>query len=321
MSASPGLCSPRWGTVLPTAVSFALTALLLAWLSAHALVYGPHAGTMRRTVVAIAAIVLALAGFVIAIRVVVRAFRRSRLLNAHLRPGEEIAGIFQAELVDLSESGRIENAEPIGLTLTNQRLLLHRPEGNPDPWIELEHEEIVEADEGRPATCPGLRRCILQTLSLADGGEMQIRMGAGTTIDFMVPRDQYLRAKPREMRALVVAADGPTPSRTDRPLDAILVDGKPTICLLELAENYLRVVGEHSPPLADLYHYFHWEHMSAGELEPAGIEGLPKSWKRLTLYFHEDASMTLCGTQRAMEKLRETALARGASEATTAVDG
>lgn len=304
---------PRPG-VVHTALSFALTALLLAWLAGHAL-YGPYGGSERRTIVVIAAIILALAGFAISIRVVMRALRRHRLLTAQMRPGEQIAGVFRAELATVGDGCRVEGIEPVGITLTNQRLLLHQPESVPEPARELEHEEIIAADRGRPTSCPGLRRCILQTLRLEGDRELFLRMSAGTAIDFMGPRDQYLRPQEREMRALVVSAQGPTPSRPDRPLDAILTTGQPTVCLLELAENYLRVVGEHSPPLADLYHYFHWRHMTAGELEPAGIEGLPESWKRLTLSFHEDASMTLCGTQRAMETLRDTALARGASEA------
>jgi hypothetical protein len=308
------LCrGPRSG-VVHTALSFALTALLLAWLAGHAL-YGPYGGSERRTFVAMAAIILALAGFAIAIRVVMRALRRYSLLRAQMRPGEQIAGVFRAELATVGDGCRVEGVEPVGITLTNQRLLLHRPESVPEPAIEFEQEEIVALDRGRPTSCPGLRRCILQTLKLEHGRKVFLRMSAGTAIDFIGPRDQYLRPKKREMRALVVAARGPTPSRPDKPLDAILNDGQPTVCLLELAENYLRVVGEHSPPLADLYHYFHWEHMSAGAFEPAELDGLPKSWKRLTLYFHEDASMTLCGTHRAMEKLRATALSRGAAEA------
>jgi hypothetical protein len=138
-------------------------------------------------------------------------------------------------------------------------------------------------------------------------------MAAATAIDFMEPRDRYLDPGTREMRGLVVAGNGPTPSRPDQPIDAILVDDSPTICLLELGDNYLRVVGEHSPPLADLYHYFHWEHMQVGELQPARHDGLPDDWRRLTLRFHEASTMTLCGTPAAMRRLRKTALSRGAS--------
>ncbi len=302
----------RLGTVVPTALSFAVTALLLVWIAFNSL-HGPHAGSTRRTAFAIAAIALALLGFAVAIGVIVRALRRRRRLREHLRPGEEIVGLFSGELVDLSDSGTPTFSDPRGLTLTNQRLLLHEPEMSSEPSSQFEHEEIISVGTLKPISSPGLRRCLLQSLALEDQPALHIRMAAATAIDFIEPRDRYLNPGMREMRGLVVSAEGPTPSRPEQSIDSILVQSRPTICLLELGENYLRVVGEHSPPLADLYHYFHWEHMQAGELQPARHDGLPDDWQRLTLRFHEASTMTLCGTPATMRRLRQTALSRGAS--------
>ena len=126
-------------------------------------------------------------------------------------------------------------------------------------------------------------------------------------------RSQYLQPRPREMRALVVSADGPTPSRPAQPLSTIIPDGQPAVCRLELGENYLRIIGEHSPPLADLYYHFHWEHMQAGEVTPAQVPGVPESWRCLRLVFHEQSSLTLCGTRRAIRRLRDHAVGAGAT--------
>jgi NADH:ubiquinone oxidoreductase subunit K len=307
----------RMGTVFATAVAFALTAALLVWLAINSLV-GRYAGTPRRQALAIGSIILATAGLAVSVAVVIASLRRRRKLQGHMRPGEKIVGLFPCELVDLGEDGRALRARQIRLTLTNQRVLIHEPEQNPDPKISLELEEIAEAVDHGPTPSPGLRRCVLQELVLSDGTVMSIRMDAGTGIDFIGPRGQYLEDHKREMRALIVDATGPTPSRPNQSMESILVDGEPTVCLLELGENYLRVVNEYSPPLADLYYYFHWDHMTLGGIEMAAIEGLPEDWVRLRLQFHDTSTIVISGSKKAVDRVRRKAVSGGA--VTTASD-
>ena len=302
----------RTGTALPTALAFSATALLLAWLAVNSLL-GPYAGTPRRQVLAVLSIVLAAAGFAVSVSVVVGALRHRRRLRERMRPGEQIVGVFPAEIVDLGDDDARLRARPVGLTLTNQRLLIHEPERDPDPKIAHEHEEIAQFIDRGPTPSAGLRRCVLYEMRLRDRTRMCLRMDAAAGIDLTRPRRQYLEERERELRALILEAHGPTPSRSSQELGRILVDGEPTVCLFELDENYLRVVGEHAPPLADLYYYFHWEHMDVGQLEPANVQGLPKDWKRLRLRFHGTSSLVICGTETAVRRLREKAVSGGAA--------
>jgi len=301
---------PRSGTVVATAAAFALTAILLVWLAVNSLL-GPYAGTPRRQALAVASIVLATIGLGVSVGVVVTALRRRRRLQEHMRPGELIVGFFPAELLDADPDGAPAAPRAVRLTLTNQRLLVHEPEQDPNPKISLEHEQITDAIDRGPTPSRGLRRCVLYELALRDGDVLRVRMDAGTGLDFMRPRQQYLEERRREVRALITEAHGPTPSRPTQALDSILVGGRPTVCLLELDEHYLRVVGEHSPPLADLYYYFHWEHMSVGELEPAAVEGLPEDWSRLRLQFHDASAMVICGSEETIRRVRDRAVAAG----------
>ena len=304
--------SHRRGTVLATALAFAGAAVLLVWLAANSLV-GPYAGTPRRQVLAVGSILLATAGFGVSVAVVVSSLRSRRRLREHMRSGEMIVGMFPAEILDLGDDDTTLRARPVRLTLTNQRVLIHEPEGDPDPRISLEHEEIVECADRGPTPSRGLRRCVLYELTLRDGATLSLRMDAGASIDFMGPRQQYLEERTRELRALIIDAEGPTPSRPAQQLDTILVDGRPTICLLELDENYLRVIGEHSPPLADLYYYFHWQHMTVGELQPGAVPGLPGDWRQLRLQFHDTSSLVICGSEETVGRVREKAVAGGAA--------
>ncbi len=304
----------RRGTVFATAVAFAATAILLMWLALNSLM-GPYAGTARRRALAAGSIIFATVGFAVAAGVVVGAMIRRRKLKGHLRPGEIIAGMFPCELVDLGDDDSALRARSIRLVLTNQRVLIHEPEQNPEPKMALELEEVMDVVDRGPTTCPGLRRCVLYELILSEGGVMTLRMDAGTSMDFRGPKQQYLEERKRDLRALVIEAYGPTPSRPAQALESILVDGEPTVGLFELNEHYLRVTNEHSPPLADLYYYFHWEHMMVGELEPADIDGLPDDWLRLRLQFHDSSSMVLCGSEAVLGRVRQRALSAGAAPA------
>ena len=302
----------RRGTVLATALAFAGAALLLVWLAINSLL-GPYAGTPRRQMLAVGSIILATGGFAVSVAVVVSALRRRRRGRQHMRPGEDIVRMHPGELVDLGDDNRALRARRVRLTLTNQRLLIHEPEHDPNPNMRLEHEDIARFIDRGPTPSNGLRRCVLYEMTLRDGTTLSIRMDAGDSIDFEGPRGRYLEERRRDVRALVLNADGPTPSRPAQSLDSILMGGRPTVCLLELDENYLRVIGEHSPPLADLYYYFHWAHMDVGEVIPAGVDGLPEDWHRLRLRFHGTSSMTICGSERVIERVRDKAVAGGAA--------
>lgn len=312
MKPGPSARPRRRGTVLATAVAFAAAALLLVWLAVNSLL-GPYAGTPRRQLLAVGSIALATAGLAVSVAVVVSSLRSRRRLQGHMRPGEEIVGMFPAELVELGDNDAAVRARAVRITLTNQRLLIHEPEQNPDPSISLEHEEIVECADRGPTPSSGLRRCVLYELTLRDGRTLSLRMDAGASIDFMDPRRQYLEERKREWRTLILEAEGPTPSRPAQQLDTILVNGEPTICLLELDENYLRVIGEHSPPLADLYYYFHWQHMTVSDLEQSNVPGLPEDWKRLRLRFHDTSSMVICGSEETIRRVRDKAVSSGAA--------
>ncbi len=305
--------SARAGTVLTIALTFAATALVLAWIAWHSLFVGRHAGSPRRTVFAIIALVLACVAVAVLLGVALRAHIRRRRLAAYLRPGELIVGVFGAELIEDAGMAASVPGCPVSLTVTNQRLLLHTRESGDDPWRAFEQEEVVAAREQTPVVHGAMRRCLVQHLRIADDGELVLRMNAGTALDFAGVCSRYLQPTPREVRALVVGADGPTPSRPSQALSTITADGQPTVCLLELDENYLRIIGEHSPPLADLFYYFHWEHMGVGEIKPAEVPGVPENWRCLRLVFHEQSSLTLCGTRRAIRRLREHALGAGAT--------
>ncbi|MGI5818395.1 MAG: hypothetical protein ACOX9R_09895 [Armatimonadota bacterium] len=304
----------RRGTVLATALAFAGAALLLVWLALNSLL-GPYAGTPRRQALAAGSITLAAGGFAVSVAVVVTALRRRRRLLEHMRPGEQIVGTFPAEIVDLSDDGAMICARSVGLTLTNQRLLIHEPEQDVEPKVSLEHDEIASALDRGPTPGGHLRRCVLHELALRDGRTLCIQMDAATSIDFMDPRRRYLEERVREMRALILHADGPTPSRPAQSLDTILADGRPTVSLLELDENYLRITGEHSTAMGDLYYYFHWDHMTVGALEPARVSGLPEAWVRLRLQFHDTSSLVVCGSEDALSRIRHKALSAGAARA------
>jgi len=220
--------------------------------------------------------------------------------------------MFDAKLIEDAGAHPCMPGEAVNLALTNQRLLVQRPRCD-EPWLSIEHEEVAEVSELRPVRCGCIRRCLVQSLQLRDGGRLTVRMNAPTALEFFFMQSPYLEPPPRQVRAVVVAADGPTPAKPSQPMHALIPDGRPVGCVLELGENYLRISGEDSPPLADMYYYFHWQHMKVGEVTPAELAGMPQQWCRLRLVFHDISSVTVCGTARAIHRVRAHALQAGAS--------
>ncbi|MGD9498396.1 MAG: hypothetical protein AB7Y46_19035 [Armatimonadota bacterium] len=300
------------GTVLPTALAFGATAVLLSSIAMHALFVGRHAGSPRRTALAIVLLAVAALVVTVSMAVAMRAVMRRRRLAELLRPGELLIGTFDADLLEHDAEPRRARGVPVRLSVTNQRLLVHRP-GAHAPWLDLEHEQVASVRDLGPTLLGRIRRCLLQRVELSDGRVLVMRMNAAAAVDFAPVRGQYLEPKPRQMRAVVVAAEGPTPARPQQPLSTVMVERRPTVCLLELDENYLRIISEHTPPLADLYYYFHWEHMRVEGPSSAQVPRLPDSWLCVRLVFHEDSTLTLCGTPAALTRLREHALAAGAA--------
>lgn len=304
-------CSNRRGTVIPTALAFAATAVVLAWIAVHALYIGRHAGTPRRTLFATLALIAALIVIGISALVVVRAARRQRRLSALLRVGERIIGTYEARVVDAEADPTSTPGEPVTLTLTNQRLLMHHPSALGPPALDLEHEQVESLRGLGPVLYGHLGRCLLLCLQLADGRSFLLRMNAATALDLGPARGRYLKRTRRQMRAVVVAAEGETAGAPHQPLCALLEEGEPGVCLLELAEHYLRVSGEQSAPLDDLHYCFRWDEITVGELQPADAHGYPDSWRTLRLAFEGDSELTLCGTEAAMTRLRHHALTHG----------
>lgn len=298
----------RSGEVLHTAVAFGATSLLLVLLAIGSLTL-PHAGSPRRTAFAVGAIILAAVGLAVSIGIVLDALARRRALRGSMRPGERLVGTFSAEILRPGPQGR---AEPVTLVLTDQRLLI-QPEGEPpDRARSIEHAEIAEIEPVDTVVCSRLRRCVLQRMRLGDGEEIQLRLSASVGLDFADPRDRYLRPRERQLRVVVTEAHGPTPSRPTQPLSTLLVDDSPTVCLIELGEHYLRAIGEHSSPMADLFFYFHWRHMRVAEPRSNKTPGLPEAWLQLRLVFHEDSSLVITGPPASIRRVHQWALKAGA---------
>lgn len=305
----------RSGSVVSSAIAFAATALVLAWIAVHALYVGRHAGTLRRTLFAGLALAAAITVIGVSAAVVVRAAMRGRRLAGLMRLGERVVGDFPAEVIDADTDLARAPGRPVTLTITNQRLLVHRAGPVDPPWLDLEHEAIARVRVLGPVLRGHLRRCLALRLWLADGRHLTMRMDAATALDFAPISAQYLEPSRRRMRALVVGADGPTPTWPDEPLSTILPGGEAVVCLLELAEHYLRVMHEQAAPLDDLRYCFHWEHMTVGELRSPDRLGSPEGWRQVRLVFHGSSALDLCGTEAAMTRLRAHALARGARPA------
>lgn len=310
-----GVAVNRWrrrGSIIPTALSFAATAVVLAWIALHALYVGRHAGTPRRTLFAGLALAAAVIVIGVSAGVVARASSRQRRLTGLMRLGERVVGSFGAWLIGPDSDPATDRGQPLTLTFTNQRLLIHEPGPVDPPWRAFEHEEIVRVRNLGSVLCGHLSRCQVLRLEPADGRSLVLRMNAATALDFSAVRGQYLDPTLRQIRALVIAAEGHAPARPEQPLSAILTDDAPTTCLLELDEHYLRVTEERSAPLDDPHHCFHWEHVTVGDLGGGDASGCADTWRTLRLSLYDDGTLTVCGTEAAMTRLRTHALGHGA---------
>ena len=256
-------------------------------------------------------LLLAAAGLLImVVSEVRRAMAEMTALVARRRCGEELVASFRC---DLLSNGAMPPALPITLLVTNQRLLVYRPGPGLGEDLELELDELAQVHH-RGATAGGsMRPQRLVVLEAMDGRSLTLRMTRSTMLEFRQVQGSHLSRGPRDLRALVTRAEGPTPSHPEDALADMLIGGQPTLYRLLLSENYLRIIGDRSQPLADLWWYFHWEHMEVELKGPCELPELPATWRSVRLVFHGSSSLTLCGPSADIGRLRAQALAGGAA--------
>lgn len=303
--------SSRAGQAAGVAVCYGGVGLLLAW-SAGVIIYAGivlhHSQRLALGgVVATGAVAcIAYASFLTQ-----RALAEARAVRGCNRPGEKVIGLFEAALMRRTDDNSVVPVEPVTLIVTNQRLLLHPPPRKLAARPERELASITSVEE--LGTFPGLlQQHVLFGVEFAEGPELLLRMTLSTAQGFRGVRASHMTRSPRRVRAVVVAAAGPTPAKPDVPLADMLDDGKPVLYQFVLAENYLRIISDRPRPMADLWWYFHWEHMRVEPAEDAGCSGLPADWPCLRLTFHDESWMVVCAPAEDIRRLREKAIAGGA---------
>lgn len=314
-----GGASGRAGQAAGPAVSYGGAGLVLAWLGAVLIYAGVAIGDPRRIALGVMSAaagvgVLAYAGVLAA-----RARAESRACRECNQPGERIIGLFGGTLMRREDSGGAVPVQPVTLIVTNQRLLLHPRPRDDDAGGECELEAVRSVAELGPVAGPPIQQCVLVGIELAEGRQLLLRMGLSTAHEFRQVQASYLMRSPRRVRAVVMEASGPTPAKPDEALAEMLDDGKPMLYQFVLAENFLRIIGDRPQLMADLWWYFHWEHMQVSPVDRAEVQGIPEGWRCLRLTFHEESSMVVCGPAENIERLREKAIGGGAQ--TAANDG
>ena len=173
-------------------------------------------------------------------------------------------------------------------------------------------DEVVSARRLGPAPGVLLQACVAVRVEFTDGADLNMIMTLATAHEMTPVRGWYMSRRPRRARVLVIETQGPLPNNPDQGLDMLIDYGRPTLRVLAMEDNYLRVLADGPPRRDELWWYFHWEHMRVGPAEPAGVEGLPEDWLRLKLVLHEDSHIVVCGRPDAIQRVREKALASGA---------
>jgi hypothetical protein len=310
-----GGASGRAGQAAGPAVSYGGAGLVLAWLGAVLIYAGAAIGDPRRVTLGVMSAVAATGLLIYAGFLGSRALAESRACRECNRPGEKIIGLFGGGLMRREDGGRVVSVQPVMVIVTNQRLVLHpRPRGREAPG-ECELEMVRSVTEFGPVAGPPIQQCVLVGIELADGRQLLLRMGLSTAHEFRQVQASHLMRSPRRVRAVVMQASGPTPAKPDEALAEILDDGKPVLYQFVLAENFLRIIGDRPQLMADLWWYFHWEHMQVSPVETAEVQGIPAGWRCLRLTFHAESSMVVCGPAENIERLREKAIGGGAQTA------
>ena len=299
--------SARAGQAAGPALSYGGIGVVVAWLAAVLIYAGMSLGDPRRVVggtiaAVVAAGVLGYAGFLTS-----RAVAEDRAGRKCDRPGERVIGLFGATLMQQAEGAPPTPVEPVTLIATNQRLVLHPAPRELEVPAERDLATVVSATEVGPAPGRAAQQRVLVSIEFEQEPELLLRMSLSTAHEFREVAGSHMTPSPRRVRAVVMDASGPTPSKPDDALADILESGKPVLYQFVLAENYLRIIGDRPQPMADLWWYFHWEHMRVCEVDRAELPGVPEGWRCLRLTFHEESSMVVCGLARNIERLRQKA--------------
>jgi len=304
----------RTGRAGDLAWAYSGTALVLAVLGVLLINSGATRSWPRHTDFGLFVLLCAAGAMIYALVNRQRALVLAQTVQGRLRPGEKMIGNFPGRLARDPEDGQPRVGPPVVLVITNQRLMLYRPNRGLDLGAERELDEVAGARDLGPVSGPCLQACVLVGITFADGSELDLIMNLAVAHEMAPVRGWYLNQLPRRIRALVVHTDGPTPARPAEMLDTILDAGRPALRPFVLEDHYLRVLGDGAAPMTELWWYFHWEHMQVGKLQPPDYPGVPKDWLSLRLVFHERSSMVVCGRPGGMRRLRDKALSAGARE-------
>lgn len=306
--------SSRSGRAADVAMAFGGTALVLVVLATMLIHTGAARSLPRRTDFGLIVMACAAAALVYAVLNRERGLALARDVRARLRPGERIVDTFGARLLRETEEGRSVVGPAVTLVITNMRVMLHRPQTGLDLRAERELDEVTAARNCGPAPSVWLQACVTVALEFADGSNLPMLMTLATAHELAPVRGWYLSRRPRRVRALVIETHGPLPNNPNQSLSALMDHGRPTLRVLAMEDNYLRVLADGPVSREELWWYFHWQHMAVGPLQPAALEGVPEDWLRLRLHFHKESSLVVCGRPGAIGRVRDKALAAGADE-------
>ncbi len=241
-----------------------------------------------------------------------RALKLAGSVRRRLRLGEKMIGTFPTRLADDLSEDRKAAPETVVLVITNQRVMLYRPDTGLDETFEHELDEVVSARDFGPVDSSSHQACVMVGLEFEDGDDLTMNMTLATAHELASVHGTHLITRPRRVRVVILETYGPIPARTDQPLATILDRGQPALRQLVLEEHYLRVLDGGSPRIGELWWYFHWEHMQVGEIEPAATDGAPEDWLKLRLIFHGRSYIVVCGRPAVIRRVRDKALAGGA---------
>ena len=303
--------SSRAGQAAGVAVCYGGVGLLLAWFAGVIIYAGVVLQQPQRLALGIVVAAGAVACIAYASFLTRRALAEGRAVRGCNRPGEKVIGLFEVTLMRRTDGNCVEPVEPVTLIVSNQRLFVHPSPRKLEVPAEQELADITSVQE--LGTRPGLlQQRVLLRAELVEGPELLLRMTLSTAHEFGDVKLSHMTPSPRRVRAVVVAAAGPTPAKPEVPLADMLDGGKPVLYQFVLAENYLRIISDRPRPMADLWWYFHWEHMRVDAVEDAGCSGLPADWGCLRLTSHELSWMIACAPADDIRRLRDKAAAGGA---------
>jgi len=318
----PGPAMPRVasraGRAADVAMAFGGTAVVLVVLATMLIHTGAARSLPKRTDFGLLVMACAAAALVYAVLNRERGLTLARDVRGRLRPGERMVETFAARLLREPEDGRSVVGPPVTFVITNMRVMLHRPSIGLDLQFERELDQVTAVRELGPAPGVLMQACVALELEFSDASHLRMIMTLATAHELTPVRTWYLKRRARHVRALVVRTEGPLPNFPDQDLSMLLEGGEPTVRILAMEENYLRVLTDGAGRERELWWYFHWAHMRVGPVEPTRLEGLPEDWLRLKLLFHESSSMVVCGRPASILRVREKALASGAGETASA---